>query len=248
MVQRPPQPQHGEQAPWLTPSQWPAAIEGSMGAVLRAVGNLLVAISGDGRPQSVGPGVATGQAPPAPPTAPPPATPMATPMATTMEQAMNQPQPPPRQPAASPVTAASQQPQQPQQPPPSPGEQDDVSLILADARSRAHEIIDQLVVQAEALLQQQSGGEAGDSRLEATVERIRHMVADLVAEECALDGRLDSIEALLRSREPASHVAAAAGRERAPAPAAEPPPPPPAAAPAEPRPRRRPRRRGHRRR
>ena len=46
-------PQRGEQrGQWLGPAHWPAAVEASFGTVLRAVGQLLVAISGDGRPSS----------------------------------------------------------------------------------------------------------------------------------------------------------------------------------------------------
>ena len=223
MAQRPPPAHPEEQGPWLDPSQWPAALEGSVGAVLRAVGNLLVAISGDGPPQEAGGSAATGQATPA--TA-------AGTSATVMEQATSEPQSPPRgRPAPPPNTAAAQQQPQPPQPP-SPGEQDDVSLILADARSRAHDIIEQSVAQAKALLQQQrGGGEAAGSALEATVERIRRMVAELAAEVRALHGRLDSIEGLLRSREPASAAAAAAGREGVTTPSAEPTPPPSPAAP-----------------
>ena len=34
---------------WLDPGQWPAAIEGHVASVLRAVGQLLVAVAGDPR-------------------------------------------------------------------------------------------------------------------------------------------------------------------------------------------------------
>ena len=36
-------------AQWLDPGQWPAAIDGHVASVLRAVGQLLIAVAGDPR-------------------------------------------------------------------------------------------------------------------------------------------------------------------------------------------------------
>jgi hypothetical protein len=105
---------------------------------------------------------------------------------------------------------------------------DDVERLFADARTRAHEVIDGAVRQAQALLRQQRPESHHPDPQHATLERVRHAVADLSAEVRALHARLDGIEALLRARPPVPRSADPPSTFYEPPP---PPPPPPAPAP-----------------
>ena len=70
----------------------------------------------------------------------------------------------------------------------------EVELILADARARAHRLIEDSVVRAQELLEERHGGDW------QALERVRGSVGDLRDEIHALYERLDSIETLLRER------------------------------------------------
>ena len=216
-------PQRGEQrGQWLGPAHWPAAVEASFGTVLRAVGQLLVAISGDGRPSSE-------------------ARPAAAPL----------------RPAEAPATAAAPPTDEPREVPlPAADEptwaapdDDDVAVMLADARARAQHIIDESVAQAQLLLRQREEAADPAAAHGQTLERLHRAVTDVVAEVRALHGRLDSIESLLRLRlpsqpsprsadEPAPPQRAAQPAQTAAQPAVQPgqPPAPPAVQPVPPQP------------
>ena len=107
---------------------------------------------------------------------------------------------------------------------------DDIQLLLTDARARAHELIDDSVAQAQALLVERSGGDAGQQAL----ERIRATVATVADEVRAIHRRLDAIEALLRPAAPG--VQARPASPTAPASTVEPEPPPAPPRPAAPAP------------
>lgn len=207
-------PRRGERGQWLDPAQWPAAVEASLGTVLRAVGQLLVAISGDGRPS---PAARPAAAPPRPAEAP------VTAAARPADESREAPLP-----VADEFTWAASD--------------DDVAVMLADARTRAQDIIDESVAQAQLLLRQRE--EAADPAAHGqTLELLHRAVTDVVVEVRALHGRLDSIESLLRLRLPSQPSPRSADEpEPAPVPsplAVQPPPPaaqstPPQSAPPQP--------------
>lgn len=124
-----------------------------------------------------------------------------------------EPPPPPRWAPAR--RRAAPQPAYRAAPPPDAAAHDEVELILADARARAHKLIEESVVRAQELLREQRSGEY------RTIDRVRGSVRDLGGEMHALHDRLDAIEALLQ------RVAA----QPAPPPPAPPPAPAQAAAP-----------------
>ena len=158
-------------------------LQRGMPALLRAVGELLIAMAGADLPSY--------EEPPPPPRWAP---------------ARRRAAPPP---AYAPA------------PPPAPdgATNDEVELILADARARAHKLIEESVVRAQELLREQR---SGDHR---TIDRVRSSVRDLGAEMRSLHERLDGIEALLQrgtapAPQPAPAAAAAAPTQAAPTPAA----------------------------
>ena len=67
---------------------------------------------------------------------------------------------------------------------------DEVGLLLSDARERAQAIIDESITRAQELLRAQPSSQA--------LERIRRTVADLSVDVRAIHSRLDEIEALMR--------------------------------------------------
>lgn len=110
--------------------------------------------------------------------------------------------------------------------------EDEVGLLLSDARERAQTIIDESITRAQELLRAQPSSQA--------LERIRRTVSDLAVDVRAVHSRLDEIEALIRGgavtyRAPAieAHTAPPAYAP-APAPAAAYPAQPPYAPPPEP--------------
>ena len=158
-------------------------LQRGMPALLRAVGELLIAMAGADLPSY--------EEPPPPPRWAP---------------ARRRAAPPP---AYAPA------------PPPAPdgATNDEVELILADTRARAHKLIEESVVRAQELLREQR---SGDHR---TIDRVRSSVRDLGAEMRSLHERLDGIEALLQrgtapAPQPAPAAAAAAPTQAAPTPAA----------------------------
>lgn len=206
-------PQRGEQrGQWLGPAHWPAAVEASFGTVLRAVGQLLVAISGDGRPSS--------EARPAAPLRPAEAP------ATAAAPPTDEPREVPLPAADEPTWAAP--------------DDDDVAVMLADARARAQHIIDESVAQAQLLLRQREEAADPAAAHGQTLERLHRAVTDVVAEVRALHGRLDSIESLLRLRLPSQPSPRSADEPAPPQPAAQPAvqpaPPQPAVQPVPPQP------------
>lgn len=84
-------------------------------------------------------------------------------------------------------------------PPPMPKGGDDVELMLADARARAHELIDGSVGRAQEVLSRgpQSATEG---------EALRRTIAELVADIRTLHRRLEAIEELLRAPQAARAV------------------------------------------
>ncbi len=177
--------------------------EERFGAVLRALGLLLVTIGGDG-PRG-GDGAERASAHP-PAAAPPPAR---TPLPQS-PRAGSAPRPPGAHgvPATDvPSTAAAAA---------------DVELILEDARERAHRIIDDSVAQARELL-----GRGADPAIAA----VQQSLTVLTGEVRDIRARLERIESLLRGAGAGGASAPAAARP-APtvAPPAAPMPPPPAAA------------------
>ncbi len=117
---------------------------------------------------------------------------------------------------------------------------DDIQLLLTDARARAHQLIDDSVAQAQALLAERSAGDAGQQAL----ERLRAVVATVADEVRAIHRRLDAIEALLRPAPPAMPASPASRVEPEPPPPSSPPtspvsrvepdPPPPSPSPTSP--------------
>lgn len=97
------------------------------------------------------------------------------------------------------------------------GPEDEVGLLLSDARERAQAIIDESITRAQELLRAQPSSQA--------LERIRRTVADLAVDVRAVHSRLDEIEALIRGGAVAYRAPALEAR---PAPAAYAPPPAPA--------------------
>ena len=125
------------------------------------------------------------------------------------------PPPPPR------WTPTARRRQAPPEPPPREPPADDVELVLADARARAHKLIEDSVIRAQELLH---GRGSGDWQL---LERVRGTVSELTSEVRSLHERLDGIEALLReARAPAPVPPAPAEATAEEEPAPEPPPPP----------------------
>lgn len=158
------EPRPSDQDPQLDPSQRPGTLDGSVTSVLGAVGSLLVAIASDGRP-------APGR----------PQSPMEAGSAlTTAVSAIEQP-------------VTQQRPTQPppEQPSPTGDDPDDVSSMLADARARAHELIDEAVAQAEERLREEARDQGGSSALRPTLEAVRDTIADVASEVRALHDRLD---------------------------------------------------------
>lgn len=114
-------------------------------------------------------------------------------------------------------------------PPPMPEAGDDVELMLADARARAHELIDDSVRRAQEVLTRRIGPDTGEG------DPLRRTVATLVTDVRALHRRLDAIEALLRAAVPGGAARAEPASPRAAAPVPAPPslsPPMPVAPPA----------------
>jgi hypothetical protein len=103
----------------------------------------------------------------------------------------------------------------PPPPPPQPRPRDDVELLLAEARQRAHRLIEDSVVRANELLRHDEG--RGDWRL---LERMRRSVNELGTEVRDIKDRLRRIEELLLAQ--AAYPAKEAPSEA----------PPPAEAPA----------------
>lgn len=68
--------------------------------------------------------------------------------------------------------------------------EDEVGLLLSDARERAQAIIDDSITRAQELLRAQPSSQA--------LERIRRTVSDLAVDVRAVHSRLDEIEALIR--------------------------------------------------
>ena len=99
---------------------------------------------------------------------------------------------------------------------------DDIHLMLADARARAHQLIDESVVKAHDLLSRRRPATTADLQQQNDqLDRIKRAVAEVGVELRAVHKRLDTIETLLRRRpEPASAppVAAAAAPASAAAP------------------------------
>lgn len=83
---------------------------------------------------------------------------------------------------------------------------DDISLWLADTRTRAHQLIDESVTAAQEVINQRAAAiDGGDSTAQAqrhaqrlAIERLRRAVADLTLEVRGVHGRLDRMEGLLR--------------------------------------------------
>lgn len=92
---------------------------------------------------------------------------------------------------------------------------DDVSTLLAEARQRAEEIIEDSIARAEALLRPSSGD-----------ERLRAAVADVAADVRGLHRRLDTIEGLLRAGSQVAAQLRTFASPAAPAPPARTPAPP----------------------
>ncbi len=89
------------------------------------------------------------------------------------------PPPPPR------WTPTARRRRAPPEPPPREPPADDVELILADARARAHKLIEDSVIRAQELLQ---GQRSGDWQL---LEQVRGTVTELTSEVRSLHERLD---------------------------------------------------------
>ena len=140
-------------------------LQAGVPALLQAVGQLLIAMSPDDFPQYEPP--------------PPPPQWMWTPWPAPHTRRRAPPPPPPPL-RAEPARADH-----------ADGE---VELILADARARAHRLIEDSVVRAQELLEERHGGDW------QALERVRGSVGDLRDEIHALYERLDSIESLLRER------------------------------------------------
>lgn len=89
---------------------------------------------------------------------------------------------------------------------PRPASDDDIHLMLADARARAHQLIDESVVKAHDLLARRRPATTADlEQQNDQLDRIRRAVAEVGVELRAIHKRLDTIETLLRrSPEPAS--------------------------------------------
>ncbi|MEZ4502564.1 MAG: hypothetical protein R3C39_08060 [Dehalococcoidia bacterium] len=105
-------------------------------------------------------------------------------------------------------------------PPPLPSAEapstEDIAMMLADARARAHELIDQSVARAKEMLERRQPAvdeAATNAQREAqrlALERLRRSVAEIHSDIRALHARLDGIEGLLRQRrEPDTSTSAA---------------------------------------
>jgi hypothetical protein len=115
-------------------------------------------------------------------------------------------------PAAPPVTPPPAVPSV-MPPPEEQGLDDEVGLLLSDARERAQAIIDESINRAQELLRAQPSSQA--------LERIRRTVADMAVDVRAIHSRLDEIEALIRGSAVAYRAPAVEAR-----PAPQPPAPP----------------------
>ncbi len=171
--------------------------DGSASAVLRAVGSLLMALSNseskalDRIARAVG--VDTGAtlesaASPAAPVAPPATVPDA-PLAAT----------PPKSDNRSDVNQDT-------------APEDEVELILADAREQAQRILDESMERARSLIEERHYGVS-----ERAIREVKGAVTELTTEVRQIQQRLDRIEALLR--EGRAGTTAAAGRALPPPPA-----------------------------
>jgi hypothetical protein len=163
-------------------------IEGGSAAVLRAIGSLLVALSGSEQQAHQ---IATGMAPALRPeqrrtTQPPAPEPD---HAESEAPVSEQDRYAPREPAAS---------QPPRVAPPEPayrglsGEDDEIEFLLTDARVRAQEILDESMEKARELMEQRAGGV--NTRV---LSEIRTSVTDLVDGMTEVRHRLARIEQLI---------------------------------------------------
>ena len=160
---------------------WIASGQRSYRAVLRALGQLFVALSaGDGEPDEPERRTGAGQPPSFGLRREPP------------QRGREPPQGGSRVAQDRPPEARRDPFRAPQLPP--EATDDDIQLLLTDARARAHELIDESVARAQALLVERSAGDAGQQAL----ERLRAAVGTVADEVRAIHRRLDAIEALLR--------------------------------------------------
>lgn len=154
-------------------------------SILRAVGSLLVALSGADQSQvdrTLGAMQAASVAPAAPET---PSTPTARPAVTSARSSYPQPLGRPAGAPRTPLAGAT-------------GDPDDVEFVLEDARQRAQGIIEESMERARALLDARSNaGGAIDAR---AFDDLRRGLRGLVTEVRDVQQRLGRIEQLLRAQ------------------------------------------------